>query len=396
MTRCQCIKPDGNRCTRDASQKKGDNNKFCWQHQNCKPEMTIGYWQPPPGPPQKIPLVEKPQVIPKGTNLQQKQQQLAEKQFAEKQLAEKQKQQQLAEKQFAEKQFAEKQKQLLLAEKQFAEKQKQLLLAEKQLAEKQKQQQVTPSSWPNFYPKKAEIPYDGPINTLTEQYTFLLQKLPIIVANPQQAKIFEVIDHINQINRETMQYIKVKAGPGPYKTSQKGSFAYWTHQYCPLGDQSLKKNELGKGVHGIAYSVLGPVTKCCNESVTFVFKSTNDIVETKQLSNIYLNAQCAKQIISQKITNIVAAEVAALSFCNYLATKSINYNVPYFYGAQMCPTNNTLYMYMQEIPTQFTRLEEKFKKANSLERDAMLLHLALRKSLKKPIHWNEMQCFCRD
>lgn len=35
MTICLCIKADGLRCTRKASNKLGANQKFCWQHQKC-------------------------------------------------------------------------------------------------------------------------------------------------------------------------------------------------------------------------------------------------------------------------------------------------------------------------------------------------------------------------
>lgn len=36
MTKCQCIKANGQKCERDASTKSGENPKFCWQHQNCQ------------------------------------------------------------------------------------------------------------------------------------------------------------------------------------------------------------------------------------------------------------------------------------------------------------------------------------------------------------------------
>ena len=35
MSKCQCIKPDGQQCSRDASQKPNTNTNFCWQHQTC-------------------------------------------------------------------------------------------------------------------------------------------------------------------------------------------------------------------------------------------------------------------------------------------------------------------------------------------------------------------------
>jgi hypothetical protein len=35
MAICQCIKNNGQKCTRETSTKIGDNSKFCWQHQKC-------------------------------------------------------------------------------------------------------------------------------------------------------------------------------------------------------------------------------------------------------------------------------------------------------------------------------------------------------------------------
>lgn len=35
MNECQCISKNNKKCTREASTKKGDNPKFCWQHQQC-------------------------------------------------------------------------------------------------------------------------------------------------------------------------------------------------------------------------------------------------------------------------------------------------------------------------------------------------------------------------
>ena len=36
MKTCQCISKNGNKCMREVSAKKGDNHKFCWQHQHCE------------------------------------------------------------------------------------------------------------------------------------------------------------------------------------------------------------------------------------------------------------------------------------------------------------------------------------------------------------------------
>ena len=35
MNRCQCIKNNGQQCTRYVTTKPGQNQQFCWQHQNC-------------------------------------------------------------------------------------------------------------------------------------------------------------------------------------------------------------------------------------------------------------------------------------------------------------------------------------------------------------------------
>lgn len=38
--RCQCLNINHIQCSRNASSKKGDNNKFCWQHQHCKSPLS--------------------------------------------------------------------------------------------------------------------------------------------------------------------------------------------------------------------------------------------------------------------------------------------------------------------------------------------------------------------
>src|SRR5438128_2094085 len=40
MTRCQCLKNDGRKCTRMASTKTGDDPLYCWQHQKCQIKST--------------------------------------------------------------------------------------------------------------------------------------------------------------------------------------------------------------------------------------------------------------------------------------------------------------------------------------------------------------------
>ena len=43
MSQCQCLKSDGQRCTREISTKSGNNNnKFCWQHQKTTELLMKG------------------------------------------------------------------------------------------------------------------------------------------------------------------------------------------------------------------------------------------------------------------------------------------------------------------------------------------------------------------
>ena len=53
MVRCQCLKIDGMQCSRDGSSKTGQNPNYCYQHQNCKLNITQKK-------PAKIPLKKKP------------------------------------------------------------------------------------------------------------------------------------------------------------------------------------------------------------------------------------------------------------------------------------------------------------------------------------------------
>src|SRR5437899_12480604 len=41
MVQCQCLKANGQKCTREASTKAGDNPLFCWQHQKCQKSPLI-------------------------------------------------------------------------------------------------------------------------------------------------------------------------------------------------------------------------------------------------------------------------------------------------------------------------------------------------------------------
>lgn len=64
MSRCQCMKSDGNQCGREASQKPGTNPKFCWQHQTCDKTSPIQKTQvkQPIRVKQPIPLKQPTQV----------------------------------------------------------------------------------------------------------------------------------------------------------------------------------------------------------------------------------------------------------------------------------------------------------------------------------------------
>ena len=64
MTRCNCISKDGNQCARDASTKKEDDNRFCWQHQKCQTmtQQSPKIQQKSPKVPQKSPKI--PQKSP--------------------------------------------------------------------------------------------------------------------------------------------------------------------------------------------------------------------------------------------------------------------------------------------------------------------------------------------
>lgn len=41
MVRCQCLKADGQQCTRDVSNKPSQNILYCWQHQKCQKPYTL-------------------------------------------------------------------------------------------------------------------------------------------------------------------------------------------------------------------------------------------------------------------------------------------------------------------------------------------------------------------
>ena len=52
MPRCLCLKLNGQQCSRDASDKIGQDDRFCWQHQSCQNLQKI--------PVKKIPTKKKP------------------------------------------------------------------------------------------------------------------------------------------------------------------------------------------------------------------------------------------------------------------------------------------------------------------------------------------------
>ena len=66
MIRCSCTKNDGQQCTRDASEKLGQNQQFCWQHQKCVQSALSNIPQPQQNIRlKKQPIVKKKQVIVK-------------------------------------------------------------------------------------------------------------------------------------------------------------------------------------------------------------------------------------------------------------------------------------------------------------------------------------------
>ena len=62
MIRCSCTKNDGQQCTRDVSQKPGQNQQFCWQHQDCSKLALLDLQQSIPLKKQPLPL--KKEAIP--------------------------------------------------------------------------------------------------------------------------------------------------------------------------------------------------------------------------------------------------------------------------------------------------------------------------------------------
>ncbi len=210
--------------------------------------------------------------------------------------------------------------------------------------------------WPNFYPEKDKVSgAPGLITTITSQYGALLKSLPIVVTNPKLAAMFNYIDYNNQFHYEVKNFIYLKAVPDSGTKNEAPILAksYWTNKYCPLSDGSLTNKVLGSGSYGTAYSVTGPMTKCCSKPLKFVVKSITKAIDSKQLTDIQLDSPFAETIVPKKKTDIFATEVGSLALTNYLATNSVSYNLPYFYGSALCNLDNTTYMYMQEFSTKF-------------------------------------------
>ena len=220
--------------------------------------------------------------------------------------------------------------------------------------------------WPAFYPKnKKNITTPGLINSLKTQYQNLLSSVPgIIVTDPKYVKMFEYIDIINQIHYEIKSFIYVKTAAGNSEDDTPIiNMAYWSSKYCPLDDKNLLWNQLGSGAYGITYSMTGKVTKCCPpKPIRFVVKSVNSTtsgIDENQLKNISLDGFSPVTFnTGLKITDIFATEAASMSATNYLVTKSICYNFPYFYGVAHCSSNNTYYMYMQKIQQSLTQQQQ--------------------------------------
>ena len=225
--------------------------------------------------------------------------------------------------------------------------------------------------WPSFYPEKDKIT-KGLINTLASHYAYLLANFDLIVNNVKMAQMFKYIDGVNQFHYEVKSFIYLKAVPGAGKSSTPEApilpKVYWTNDYCPLTDPSLISYQLGSGAYGTAHKIIGPASKCCTKPINYIVKSTNEKVDTKQLTDILLDTPFPQMIIPSKKTDIFATEVGSLSVINSIVNRSICYNFPYFYGSALCKSNSTNYMYMQTIEQQFDKIS-----INSNELGSLLL-----------------------
>ena len=61
MIQCSCTRNDGLQCTCDVSQKPGQNQQFCWQHQDCSKLALLDLQQLQ----QNIPLKKQPLILKK-------------------------------------------------------------------------------------------------------------------------------------------------------------------------------------------------------------------------------------------------------------------------------------------------------------------------------------------
>lgn len=147
--------------------------------------------------------------------------------------------------------------------------------------------------------------------------------------------------------------------------------ALWKGSYCPLQDTKLSASGLGEGAYGQVYLLEGPKYMCCPKQIMkFVVKSVKsvDTIDKTQLNKIDMNPLIKLEniIAPGKITDIFATEVGSMVYTNYLINNSICRNFPYFFGAQECNSNHTIYMYMQYI-------QNKINKPLTVHRNAIII-----------------------
>lgn len=224
--------------------------------------------------------------------------------------------------------------------------------------------------WPVFYPDFPinPTPEEKPIeNSLTYHYSILISGLPFIVKEKIFAQIFNYIDQINQFHYETKSFI-VSRATGKKLTEKEilpPQMAYSATSYCPfdVGSDFISK-ELGSGDYGKVYEATGPMTTCCASPMKLAIKTTHPSAQVdvsqiiNQIKDIRLDTTKITDIITSKKTHVYSCEIGALACVKYLVTRSICYNLPYFYGVMQCVTNKRLYMYMQLIRNRFDTLPE--------------------------------------
>jgi hypothetical protein len=230
---------------------------------------------------------------------------------------------------------------------------------------------IAPSepTWPAFYPSPSDVGnVAGGTGTLQQQYQSLSNSCPKLFKN-DFIKIFAYIDRINQIHYEISDFIK---------SSQSSTGVYWSSNYCPHMDTKLKIKSIGSGDYGTAESVIGPVTKCCNPSpIEFVIKSLKSSnIDESQLQKIKINYPILDGLTAPLNDNF-ATEVVALATTNMLASQSICYNLPYFYGVAKCAPTKMTYMYLQRIENSFKSTSISDSEFDSITLQGFMAILAL-------------------